>query len=74
MLIADNVYAQDDQLELAIMFGEALTTGRTVDDVLGWTGRIRRVTGYDVRAAAAKVLRIERSVTGVLLPQVEPPE
>jgi len=68
-LIADSVYAQDDQLELAIMFGEALTTGRTLKDVLDWSERVRRVTAEHVRAAAAKVLRIERSVTGVLLPE-----
>lgn len=73
-LIADNVYAQDDQLKLAIMFGEALTTGRTLEDVLGWTGRIKLVTAANVRAAAAKVLRIERSVTGILLPEEEAPE
>jgi zinc protease len=72
-LIADNVYALDDQLELAIIFGQALSTGRTVTDVLGWTKRIEQVTAEDVRAAAAKVLRIERSVTGILVPQDQAP-
>jgi zinc protease len=51
------------------MFGSALINGRTVEDVLTWTDRIEAVTGEDVQAAAEKVLRIERSVTGVLLPQ-----
>ena len=68
-LIASTVYALDSQYGLAYMFGVALTNGRTVEDVLTWTDRIEAVTGEDVKAAAEKVLRIERSVTGVLLPE-----
>jgi zinc protease len=68
-LIASTVYALDSQSQLARMFGSALINGRTVEDVLTWSDRIEAVTGEDVQAAAEKVLRIERSVTGVLLPQ-----
>jgi len=72
-LIADNVFALDGQFELANLFGEALSTGRTVEDVLGWTRRVEQVTAENVKTAAAKVLRIERSVTGILLPEDETP-
>jgi zinc protease len=51
------------------MFGVALTNNRTVEDVVGWSERIEAVTGEAVKAAAGKVLRIERSVTGILLPE-----
>jgi zinc protease len=68
-LIASTVYALDSQVRLARMFGAALINGRTAQDVLTWTDRIEAVTGADVKAAAGKVLRIERSVTGILLPE-----
>lgn len=70
-LIASTVYALDSQVQLARIFGAALINGRTVDDVLDWTKNVEAVTAVDVKAAALKVLRIERSVTGILLP--EPP-
>ena len=69
-LIASTVYALDSQGQLARMFGVALTNGRTVEDVVNWTDRIEAVTGEDVQAAAREVLAIERSVTGILLPEV----
>jgi zinc protease len=68
-LIASTVYALDSQSRLARIFGVALANGRTIDDVVNWTDRIEAVTGEDVQAAAAEVLRIERSVTGILLPE-----
>jgi zinc protease len=67
-LIADTVYALDNQFRLAYMFGVALTNGLTVEDVTGWTKRVEKVTKEDVQKAAQKVLRSERSVTGILLP------
>ncbi|WP_162918722.1 M16 family metallopeptidase [Taklimakanibacter deserti] len=67
-LLASNVYARDNQGNLARAFGTALTTGTTVADVLEWPDRIAAVKLEDVKAAAAKVLDIRRSVTGVLLP------
>jgi zinc protease len=68
-LIASTVYSLDSQFQLAYMFGVALTNNRTVEDVVGWSERIEAVTGEAVKAAAGKVLRIERSVTGILLPE-----
>lgn len=72
-LVANTVYALDDQFQLANTFGMALSTGLTVDHVLGFTSRVRQVSAEDVRAAAFKVLRIERSVTGALLPSTDMP-
>jgi predicted Zn-dependent peptidase len=37
--------------------------------VLDWPSRVAQVTAEDVAAAARRVLAIERSVTGVLLPR-----
>ena len=67
-LIADTVYARDNQGNLARAFGSALTTGITVNDVLEWPDRVKAVKLEDVKAAAAKALDIRRSVTGILLP------
>jgi len=67
-LIADTVYARDNQGNLARAFGTALTTGVTVNDVLEWPERIKAVKLEDVKAAAAKTLDLRRSVTGILLP------
>jgi zinc protease len=73
-LIADAVYAQDNQSTLARWYGAALTTGSTVADVLAWPDRIRAVDAERVRAVARAYLDRVRSVTGYLvkeLPKVE---
>jgi zinc protease len=66
-MIADAVYAQDNQAALARWYGVALTTGSTVDDVNGWPDLIRSVTADQVREAARKWLDRRRSVTGYLV-------
>ena len=43
-MIADAVYAQDNQVSMARWYGSALMTGATVNDVRGWPDRIRKVT------------------------------
>jgi zinc protease len=74
-LIAEAVYAQDNQATMARWYGAALTTGATVNDVRSWTDRIRAVTAEQVQAAAKQWLEKQRSVTGYLIkdksPQVE---
>ncbi len=65
-LVADAVYAQDNQTSLARWFGAALANGGTVEDVLGWGARIEAVTPEDV-AKAMKWLQKRRAVTGFLL-------
>ena len=69
-MIADAVYAQDNQAALARWYGVALTTGATVDDVKAWPDRIRGVTAEQVRDAARTWLDRRRSVTGYLVKQL----
>jgi zinc protease len=67
--IADSVYLLDQQETLARIFGTALVTGQSVQDVLNWDRDIEHVTIDDIRAAAKSVLDIKGSVTGILLPE-----
>ncbi len=68
-LLADAVYAQDNQSTLARWYGAGLTTGQTVDQIKTWPDRLRTVTADDVRNAAAQWLDKRRSVTGYLVRQ-----
>jgi zinc protease len=70
-LIADVVYAEDNQATMARWYGEALTTGSTVERVLAWPDRIRAVNADSVRAAARKYLDQRHSVTGYLVPDAQ---
>ena len=70
-LIASTVYALDSQFQLAYLFGSALATGKTVDDVLTWSKTVENITVDDVNAAAREAFAIKRSVTGVLLQKAE---
>ena len=51
------------------MLGQALTNGRTAEDVEAWPERIAAVTVEQVNAAARAVFVLKRSVTGRLLPK-----
>ena len=66
-LIAEAIYAQDNQATLARWYGGALTTGLSIEDIRSWPDRIRAVTAEQVRAAAQKWLEKKRSVTGYLI-------
>lgn len=66
-LIADAVYAHDNQATLARWYGEALATGETVDMVREWPDAIRAVTADAVRDAARAWLNPKASVTGYLV-------
>lgn len=66
-LIADAIYAQDNQATLARWYGSALTAGGTVEKVESWTNRVRAVTADQVRDAAKTWLDKRRSVTGFLV-------
>jgi zinc protease len=69
-LIADAVYAQDNQASMARWYGAALTSGETVQDVKEWPARIRLVTADAVRDAARTWLDKRRSVTGYLVKEL----
>ncbi len=61
------IYAEDDIDGLARRYGEALTTGLTVEDVQAWPGILDAVTEADVMAAAAEVFDRKRAVTGWMM-------
>lgn len=69
-LVADVVYAQDNQATLARWYGTALTTGLSVDLIRTWPDRIRTVTAEEVREAAQTWLQKTRSVTGYLVKEI----
>ena len=66
-ILAARVFQQDSLGSLAGMYGRALATGQTVEDVQAWPGHVEGVTPEDVQAVARAWLRPERSVTGWLL-------
>lgn len=67
-LVADAIYAQDNQATLARIYGAALATGTTVDDVQNWPEMVKTVTADQVREAAKRYLVASRAVTSHLLP------
>ncbi len=73
-MIADAIYANDNQRTMAQWYGAALATGSTVEQVGTWTDRIRAVTAEAVRDAARRWLDKGRSVTGYLVKDTRPEE
>lgn len=71
-LIAEAIYAQDNQATLARWYGGALTTGLSIADIRSWPDRIRAVTAEQVSDAAQKWLDKKRSVTGYLIKDAAP--
>ncbi|RMI14772.1 M16 family metallopeptidase [Sinorhizobium meliloti] len=67
-LVRSWTFARDSQMGMAALYGTALATGRTVQDVQNWPERVRAVTPKEVQAVAIKYLKSERSVAGYLLP------
>jgi len=65
-LIADTVYARDNQRSLAQDYGVGLTTGKSVDDVTRYPERVGEVTGEAVLEAARRILDSPAHVTGYL--------
>jgi zinc protease len=71
-LIAEAIYAQDNQATLARWYGGALSTGLGIKDIRSWPERIRAVTAEQVRDVAQKWLDKRRSVTGYLIKDTAP--
>src|SRR5215831_17232635 len=71
-LIAEAVYAQDNQATMARWYGGGLTSGLSVEDIRSWPDRIRAVTADQIRAVAQKWLDKKRSVTGYLIKDTTP--
>ncbi|MFA1675851.1 M16 family metallopeptidase [Rhizobium mongolense] len=68
-LVRSMIFARDSQAEMAKIFGVALATGSTAEDVQKWPERVRGVTAAEVQAVARKYLNPDRSVVGYLLPR-----
>jgi zinc protease len=66
-LMADVIYAQDNQTSLARIYGTALTTGSSIASVVEWPDMIEAVSAEDVRRVAAQYLNPHIAVTGYLL-------
>jgi zinc protease len=71
-LIAEAIYAQDNQATLARWYGGALSTGLSTEDIRSWPDRIRAVTAEQIREAAQKWFDKKRSVTGYLIKDAKP--
>ena len=66
--VAGAIYARDNVQGAARIFGRALATGVTAQEIESWPERISAVTVEQVNAAARFVFDPAGSVTGVLLP------
>jgi zinc protease len=76
---AEAVYARDSLSGPAMIFGHALATGESIDDVEYWPQKISTVTAQQIHDVARKYLGPAREdgrkpVTGYLLPEVTPAE
>ncbi len=63
---AESIHARDSLSGAARIFGSALTSGLSVEDVERWPERMGTIDAEQVNEAARDVLRLERSVTGLL--------
>jgi len=70
-LLAAAVYARDNLFTSPRIFGDALTSGLSVEQVEAWPDEVRAVTMKEVMAAGRAVLKITHSVTGLLLPEAK---
>jgi zinc protease len=66
-LVAEAIYAQDNQATLARWYGASLAAGLRLEDVAQWPARIEAVGAEDVKKAV-RWLDKRRGVTGYLLP------
>jgi zinc protease len=64
---ANQVYARDDVDRIGNRYGQALTSGLTVEDEQAWPDILQAVTADDIMAAAREVLDRRKSVTGWLM-------
>jgi len=65
-LRAAQIYGDDDVSSLARRYGQALTSGLTIEDVQAWPDILQSVTEEDVMVAARMVFDRQRAVTGLL--------
>lgn len=63
------IFARDNVLYPARLFGRVLTSGGTIEDIEDWPNRIAAVTPDAVTRAARAILAKERSTTSILKPK-----
>ncbi|MCL3881394.1 pitrilysin family protein [Marivita sp. GX14005] len=63
---AAQTYALDNANSLARLYGSALTSGLTIEDVNAWPDIVQSITGEEIVAAAREVFDRDRAVTGFL--------
>jgi zinc protease len=68
-LLASAVYARDSQSSMARIFGIALTTGGTVEEVLEWPEALKAVTAEQILEVGRTYMVRERAATGLLIPE-----
>lgn len=66
-LKAAEIYERDSVDSVGRLYGAALTSGLTVEDVQAWPEILQAVTEEDVKAAAEMVLNRNNAVTGWLM-------
>ncbi|MGP6087012.1 M16 family metallopeptidase [Antarctobacter jejuensis] len=69
---AQQIYSLDDPGRIARRYGNALTTGLTVEDVQQWPDVLQAVTGEQIVEAAKTLLDRRKSVTGYLMSDATP--
>ncbi len=69
LMSAQAIYARDGLRAGPNAIGQAFTQGQTIADVEQWPKRISAVTAEQVMAAAKSAIRVESSVTSILLPE-----
>lgn len=70
-IAAEEIYSKDSIDSVARTYGEALTSGLTIQDVQDWPRVLSAVTAEDIMAAARRVLVKKQSVTGWKMPAKE---
>lgn len=70
-LTREAVFARDSLVAPGYVYGEAITTGHTVDDVEAWPDRISAVTPDQVNAGLRALANNPHAVTGLLLPDAK---
>ena len=64
---ASEIYARDDVDRIANRYGQALTSGLTIEDVKAWPEILDAVTAEDIQQAAGDLFDRRASVTGWLM-------
>ncbi len=64
---ASEIYARDAVDGIAQRYGQALTSGLTVEDVQAWPALLQEITPEEIIAAAKDIFQDKKSVTGHLM-------